>query len=245
MNPWGSSPPVRGALHILLLRLPGTGLIPAHVGNTTISLPFWRGFQAHPRLCREHAFFATESPAGRGSSPLARGTPEATCGAGASAGLIPACAGSTMRRSVVTRLRGAHPRSRGDHTPASNAGTNELGSSPLARGPQRVEWSPGLRVGLIPARAGTTAGINVRNPNVRAHPRSRGDHICMHGTPPCRRGSSPLARGPPAVQRRKTAGTGLIPARAGTTRRLDSNSAMRRAHPRSRGDHSRRVCTAG
>ena len=50
----GSSPLARGTRRCLAGCEPAGGLIPAHTGNTTISLPFWRGFQAHPRSRGEH-----------------------------------------------------------------------------------------------------------------------------------------------------------------------------------------------
>ena len=50
-------------------------------------------------------------------------------------------------------------------------------------------------------------------------------------------GSSPLARGTPRARRRKTGGTGLIPARAGNTIDLPPGEYTARAHPRSRGEH--------
>ena len=57
---------------------------------------------------------------------------------------------------------------------------------------------------------------------------------CM---PTVRKGSSPLARGPPAELDDICRLTGLIPARAGTTGRRPATSGPHRAHPRSRGDH--------
>ena len=50
-------------------------------------------------------------------------------------------------------------------------------------------------------------------------------------------GSSPLARGPPAVCHRADRLAGLIPARAGTTHDLLKDPIRIWAHPRSRGDH--------
>ncbi len=70
----------------------------------------------------------------------------------------------------------AHPRSRGEHLSPWAEGLSMTGSSPLARG------TPGLRhlqtrpTGLIPARAGNTAEQYLAGGNVRAHPRSRGEH---------------------------------------------------------------------
>ena len=70
-----------------------------------------------------------------------------------------------------------------------------------------------------------------------AHPRSRGDHGRGASARLVIVGSSPLARGPlPAPAARMTL-RGLIPARAGTTAWMRGTHRVRRAHPRSRGDH--------
>ena len=53
----------------------------------------------------------------------------------------------------------------------------------------------------------------------------------------CRWGSSPLARGTRSGFRDVTAGTGLIPARAGNTSREAKRHPGTGAHPRSRGEH--------
>ena len=156
-------------------------------------------------------------------------------------GLIPARAGTTL---VACRTRvslRAHPRSRGDHPPGIPAAETAGGSSPLARGPPALNANrTGVR-GLIPARAGTTRSSHFSRRFMRAHPRSRGDHVktifraCM--VP----GSSPLARGPPRRALRRFPRSGLIPARAGTTRRVHGTRRAAGAHPRSRGDHPLRL----
>ena len=60
---------------------------------------------------------------------------------------------------------------------------------------------------------------------------------------PLARGSSPLARGPHETQRKAIYAFGLIPARAGTTVSARDRVEIEGAHPRSRGDHSRKCFT--
>ena len=91
-------------------------------------------------------------------------------------GLIPARAGTTPKYELHPRRTGAHPRSRGDHFPASRLVGLLAGSSPLARGPPQAIMVLILVPGLIPARAGTTTCILIWTSLTRAHPRSRGDH---------------------------------------------------------------------
>ena len=117
------------------------------------------------------------------------------------------------------------------------------GSSPLARGPltgYRESWAG---KGLIPARAGTTSRAPHGHAASWAHPRSRGDHPTSRSNSTSRPGSSPLARGPHAHFCQPIIKTGLIPARAGTTRVLSPRRLRVRAHPRSRGDHTS-LCSA-
>ena len=154
-----------------------------------------------------------------------------------STGLIPARAGTTLPHAVESLARWAHPRSRGDHIKRPTAHQAEKGSSPLARGPPMRRVTIIRSSGLIPARAGTTAPLNLPFSRVRAHPRSRGDHFANFAPNSMRAGSSPLARGPPDLRPNAQALAGLIPARAGTTCRAGVNTRPCWAHPRSRGDH--------
>ena len=173
----------------------------------------------------------------QGSSPLARGPPASFCISGVWGGLIPARAGTTRRPASSPSTSRAHPRSRGDHFVSASKTGLIPGSSPLARGPRADRALAQSADGLIPARAGTTWGARALRPAPGAHPRSRGDHrkLKPHGTYAA--GSSPLARGPHNNVVAPLIKTGLIPARAGTTRTLARPVKTERAHPRSRGDH--------
>ena len=70
-----------------------------------------------------------------------------------------------------------------------------------------------------------------------AHPRSRGEHEGQGRAGRGERGSSPLARGTLFFRRVDNLVSGLIPARAGNTMRRCLRFPIRRAHPRSRGEH--------
>ena len=131
----------------------------------------------------------------------------------------------------------AHPRSRGDHHPPEHCPAVRPGSSPLARGPQALTLLTLKRIGLIPARAGTTKRNSVLLAIPRAHPRSRGDHERIRMNLELIDGSSPLARGPRFGGASGLDRVGLIPARAGTTFPTLTYTLKGGAHPRSRGDH--------
>jgi len=100
-----------------------------------------------------------------------------------------------------------------------------VGSSPLARGRQRVGQVQGGDVGIIPARAGSTLRQASRARRISDHPRSRGvdtPFSCMYES---MNGSSPLARGRRGQRGHRRHGLGIIPARAGSTRaRRDGHS---------------------
>ena len=131
----------------------------------------------------------------------------------------------------------AHPRSRGEHSRPTPADSPVPGSSPLTRGALSsrpvVQWL----AGLIPAHAGSTWHVDRCGPCSEAHPRSRGEHHISHGGIDSGVGSSPLTRGAPQITKAVVNTSGLIPAHAGSTRRLQSGQARRSAHPRSRGEH--------
>ena len=213
------------------------GLIPARAGNTRLRCRSCRRGWAHPRSRGEHCGLLGLLFVGLGSSPLARGTPQAQAARHLCRGLIPARAGNTCRCGRARRWSWAHPRSRGEHMASATATSKTGGSSPLARGTRFQPRIQTARPGLIPARAGNT-GVGVGSgAGSGAHPRSRGDHVEAHKPMSTKRGSSPLARGPLASKSGMQTPKGLIPARAGTTPAARTGPHDSRAHPRSRGDH--------
>ena len=153
------------------------GLIPARAGNTGAPVVAgWFGW-AHPRSRGEHPHAPSLELDAPGSSPLARGTLGWTSGRSAVHGLIPARAGNTLPADRAACNPWAHPRSRGEHTVSHSPLSSLRGSSPLARGTRGVRASRLSQVGLIPARAGNTAGRIWHGRVPGAHPRSRGEHI--------------------------------------------------------------------
>ena len=91
----------------------------------------------------------------------------------------------------------------------------DAGSSPLARGLQRVLLQVKEHVRIIPARAGFTCWVPADPEGLRDHPRSRGVYPAASTMASLVGGSSPLARGLRNI------------VRAGTN--------VERHHPRSRG----------
>ena len=94
----GSSPHARGARGRAVDDHGGGGLIPACAGSTTGAWPRERCGTTHPRMRGEHTAPGVSSALRTGSSPHARGAPAGAARPMPTAGLIPACAGSTPSR---------------------------------------------------------------------------------------------------------------------------------------------------
>ena len=156
---------------------------------------------------------------------------------GGAAGLIPAHAGKTRPARRRTSLRGAHPRSRGEHQDEGSVTGLEGGSSPLMRG-KLLQDDRFLPVdGLIPAHAGKTEPGCSRTSPSTAHPHSCGENVVCFCAPSAVQGSSPLMRGKRGHGSHGQVEHGLIPAHTGKTRACRAEPTSTRAHPRSRGEN--------
>ena len=196
----GSSPLTRGAQIPATNSAPRLRLIPAHAGSTCGQPLPSRPRRAHPRSRGEHGFLEPGHPRVGGSSPLTRGAPARIQARHPCGGLIPAHAGSTVVARLWMPTRWAHPRSRGEHRTDGHGHSFSMGSSPLTRGALAYGLGAAVLPGLIPAHAGSTGIRPRRRSATRAHPRSRGEHLC--GLTRCGRC------------------VGLIPAHAGSTLRM-------------------------
>ena len=174
-------------------------IIPARAGFTGDPVGRLRRRGDHPR---SRGVYTTCSP-GRdcaaGSSPLARGLPARSHQGDDAGGIIPARAGFTGRYGYRADYLPDHPRSRGVYA-------DELAHIHGA-------------LGIIPARAGFTCAPRGPPSIRRDHPRSRGVYLASAPVSGRSGGSSPLARGLPLRSLRSLRRRGIIPARAGFTRR--------------------------
>ena len=114
------------------------------------------------------------------------------------------------------------------------------GSSPLARGAHTESAGGRLCLRLIPTHAGNIGTPQLRNGGRSAHPRSRGEHVGQKTKGRAAGGSSPPVRRAHQTRPAKGGFFGLIPARAGNTLGCRRGGRASRAHPRSRGEHSRK-----
>ena len=116
-----------------------------------------------------------------------------------------------------------------------------MGSSPRVRGKRVGVGDAGAAVGLIPARAGKTAGGGSRGSSHPAHPRACGENYLHCGHRSGAGGSSPRVRGKPVGTVCPRASRRLIPARAGKTGPGRGRASATGAHPRACGENHRRT----
>ena len=177
----GSSPLARGALGDDADVVAADGIIPACAGSTCYRCRLSASSWDHPRLRGEHTRPCASMSSASGSSPLARGARLIKESTILCKGIIPACAGSTLRRVLWLYANWDHPRLRGEHSPTSQLTPTRAGSSPLARGaPRRADGARHVE-GIIPACAGSTPSVRATYPICKDHPRLRGEHTCWRG----------------------------------------------------------------
>ena len=213
----GSSPRMRGTLHIITVRQDRCGIIPAYAGNTyrsAGSLPWpWD----HPRVCGEHTSAPTMAKCAEGSSPRMRGTPRRNGEMRHAGGIIPAYAGNTCCPSFLLQLRWDHPRVCGEHALLEPFDAAFAGSSPRMRGTLRCCRRRCRGRGIIPAYAGNTFFLAVLVEPMRDHPRVCGEHPADTGFGMQCKGSSPRMRGTHREHYGRFRQRGIIPAYAGNT----------------------------
>ena len=172
-----------------------------------------------------------------GSSPHTRGALR-RCGRGPDRRrIIPAYAGSTRRPASVTGYGPDHPRIRGEHRQGGIDAVHVAGSSPHTRGAPGLGGDRRRRQRIIPAYAGSTTSRLPRPLPETDHPRIRGEHFPPTGMTRGGRGSSPHTRGARPAGRRGRRLPGIIPAYAGSTRRISDGGRWLADHPRIRGEH--------
>ena len=230
----GSSPRVRGKRRHSGDRGLPVRLIPACAGKTGFGGGRSRRWRAHPRVCGENAAGVYLMYRRRGSSPRVRGKRAGGGARGGACGLIPACAGKTLRSWWTCTTRTAHPRVCGENLDADLESVSPQGSSPRVRGKREVVIPASLVPGLIPACAGKTQRESGRAPGGRAHPRVCGENLGGAALKAGDTGSSPRVRGKRVSRLPGDDRARLIPACAGKTRCVCCAWPACRAH--------RRVC---
>ena len=168
-------------------------------------------------MCGEHVGVLVVARVLRGSSPHVRGAPVDIYRFTVVLGIIPACAGSTYRKTTRKPRGGDHPRMCGEHTANAPTPKTIVGSSPHVRGARTRVFDSCEETGIIPACAGSTreSGRWPRTP--WDHPRMCGEHFLVPSIGFTGEGSSPHVRGALVDGDFMEAEHGIIPACAGST----------------------------
>src|SRR5205823_3815964 len=111
----------------------------------------------HPRVRGEHSDSGRMPHNAQGPSPRTRGAHSAAIATLSARGTIPAYAGSTSARSRSLAYAPDHPRVRGEHIKAATSIGPSTGPSPRTRGAPLLHGVHEVRLGTIPAYAGSTS----------------------------------------------------------------------------------------
>ena len=149
----------------------------------------------HPRMCGEHLSFMAFLMVSAGSSPHVRGARHHLHKIATRHGIIPACAGSTLKVSGRLRFAWDYPRMCGEHIVANRNCGSVQGSSPHVRGARAGRARPAGPSGIIPACAGSTLTPATSRCTSGDHPRMCGEHPASKDWNRKRVGSSPHVRG--------------------------------------------------
>ena len=170
-------------------------------------------------MCGEQASSICRVRMSTGSSPRVRGAVHVAGVGGPEGGIIPACAGSRARFSIVSELPWDHPRVCGEQSPNVVRSFQPQGSSPRVRGAvcDRLVEVDGL--GIIPACAGSRCSSRSWFSPFRDHPRVCGEQRPSRAERCRRPGSSPRVRGADRYGRQQHGHRGIIPACAGSSGR--------------------------
>ena len=191
--------------------------IPAYAGSTDRPLGRPRPGADHPRIRGEHPGGGWHWYWALGSSPHTRGAPGQQSHQDRRRWIIPAYAGSTLRRSASDCPGSDHPRIRGEHQCAGIRLGERSGSSPHTRGAHPDPRRQPRHGRIIPAYAGSTRSTARPCTTARDHPRIRGEHHVSDGAGSIIVGSSPHTRGALVVFSLDPHFRRIIPAYAGST----------------------------
>ena len=177
-----------------------------------------------------------------GSSPRMRGTLDPAHPEIDQTGIIPAYAGNTRKIRTQARSNGDHPRVCGEHDIINLKNFRDMGSSPRMRGTLLGQFPCGHEVGIIPAYAGNTNPVGIREMHAEDHPRVCGEHLYEELSAYSDTGSSPRMRGTLQNTCTRLAVIGIIPAYAGNTGFSCNCFSQCRDHPRVCGEHGDYPC---
>ena len=170
----------------------------------------------HPRMCGEQGEMHT-AVWQRLESPPPRGTVDPGGDGQVVLGIIPACAGSSNLGKRIVNLFRDHPRACGEQLVCCRIVTKGEGSSPRMRGAVCRGLCRAVRVGIIPACAGSRYKSRNQRGRIRDHPRVCEEQLIKSKVNAGNQGSSPRVRGAALRALFWSLGRGIIPACAGSS----------------------------
>ena len=211
----GLSPHERGNPRLRLRDPRRVGTIPARAGEPAgESARAWRRGD-YPRTSGGTDTGRRARGPAQGLSPHERGNRASPRANAAGSGTIPARAGEPIRPAGAGRQPGDYPRTSGGTSYIVEWIREVMGLSPHERGnPSSRVHSPG-RSRTIPARAGEPWCASSPRARPGDYPRTSGGTASTHRMSDRPTGLSPHERGNRRGARRRGAGGGTIPARAG------------------------------
>ena len=126
---------------------------------------------------------------------------------------------------------------RGEYCKTSSTILPKRGSPPLARGVQKESLFHNRFPRITPACAGSTSSFRWGLLHPRDHPRLCGEYFQKKSRVRLLSGSPPLARGVQSRYWNYSPHFGITPACAGSTACCNIQGALRRDHPRLRGEY--------
>ncbi len=146
-------------------------------------------------MCGEHPPSSEDNNEAAGSSPRVRGTQSIRTKFLNRSWFIPACAGNTSEKLLISNYTTVHPRVCGEHYSNHISASIMDGSSPRVRGTRNNPSAYNKPSRFIPACAGNTRQAALIAEIDAVHPRVCGEHttrfLLINGAD----GSSPRVRG--------------------------------------------------
>ncbi len=191
----GSSPRVRGTERISANRPCESRFIPACAGNSKHIESGHYPNPVHPRVCGEQICASVNCVPSAGSSPRVRGTGIKQSGRQTAGRFIPACAGNSENKPVLSCLTPVHPRVCGEQVVCRPQNPSRIGSSPRVRGTEPCCLTSRDTRRFIPACAGNRVGNWDWERFAAVHPRVCGEQSGQGRKTGRQSGSSPRVRG--------------------------------------------------
>ena len=198
----------------------------------------------HPRVYGEHPADNQANTVYSGSPPRVRGARHQRRTRRITAGITPACTGSTVWNILDGVTHMDHPRVYGEHVGAVATGGSFNGSPPRVRGAPGTHTIKVTFARITPACTGSTPAPGRTGGCRSDHPRVYGEHAAPNTSAASVDGSPPRVRGARVPGDLVVVGGRITPACTGSTYRPVAEWVSGADHPRVYGEH-RRAPTAG